>query len=296
MNMNSSTLDNLKSKCGQFQLQNAMLRSLIAATLGGIPGECTGYAAFTVRTLMQSGQYSNMHHAISTIYSANGIKGFYRGIGLSLCTAPLGNFLYIQGMKVSINLFGDNPFGHAMQGFTAQAGGSIIWGPAKRFMELQQMPHTGNSFSKLSLWGKIKSTWKQDGLRGLYRGTLPQYMSFATTNALAFTIKNNLDNRISNPSVLSDIATTATGFSIASVMFNPIDVITTRLQIAELSANPTSSIYIASKQVMQGGINVMWKGSISRAVWLTSRAAITLPIATNLEKLMTPTPETLLTI
>ena len=168
------------------------MQSVVVAALSGLPADALAYPFFTVRTLQQaslSKSTSSVAILKNVTQESGVIKGMYRGFSISALTAVPATGLYLAGMDLSFWLFGSGHLGTAMQGPLAQASASLIWGPGKRFMELQQAAKHGSSFQRLSILGKFSAIYKESGFLGLYQGTLPQYLSFSFCNAIAFWVR-----------------------------------------------------------------------------------------------------------
>lgn len=166
----------------------------------------------------------------------------YKGFSIAALTSVPGAMLYLFGMQLSIELFNDNHVGRLMQGPMARAFGMILCEPATRLIELEQasMNSGGDrAFKNLSVTGKCRFIWKKSGVRGFYRGALPQFCSNSFTDAIGFWLRAQVlecypesQRKNAAPQFLSTIF----GFGFANVVTTPISVIETRLRINEANS------------------------------------------------------------
>ena len=165
--------------------------------------------------------------------------GFYAGFGVQAATSVPGTFLYFEGRKLSISLFGDNYFGQSMQGVLGIACGTALWAPASRVTTLQQASKNSgidNAFNRLALPNQLKSIWKAEGIRGFYRGALPGTLSAAATDAIGSLIQAQIVKRYpidQQKNFSIQLLATWIGYSIATFFLSPIDVCVARTRIAE---------------------------------------------------------------
>lgn len=195
---------------------------------------------------MVSGRYEGLSGTMRKIWSKDGLRGFYRGLGPTifgyLPTWAIYFTVYDQSKTFLANNF--NPTGeedfvnHIMSAMTAgmisTTCTSPLWVVKTRFM-LQSVKdpstrpyrHTGDAFVQI---------YRTEGLRGFYRGLLPSLFG-VTHVAVQFPLyeqfKAWMRERQDNEELLpSTILLCSSGAKmIASVLTYPHEVLRTRLQM-----------------------------------------------------------------
>ena len=130
-----------------------------------------------------------------------------------------------------------------MRGPVAQAFGMLAWAPAARLIMLQQASgntRVKNNFSQLSIWNKSKLIFKENGVRGFYRGALPGYCVSSTLDSIGYWLQSQTIRYYpieTRGNAAPQILTTMFGFGTAAIITAPIDATVARLRIHE--TNPT---------------------------------------------------------
>lgn len=264
---------------------------VVSSCIAGVIGDFVSYPAFNIRTLVQSGKFETIKMAYNAVVQRGFFLGLYRGASISLAVAPAGNFFYLWGMQSSLLIFGNNDFGCTMQGLVAQAYASVIWGPAKRLMELQQMP-SSDRFQKLSVLRKMEHICKHEGVTGFYKGLLPQFISFSGTGMLAFWMKKRWMDYTNkdNLSLTEEFVSTATCFSVAAGLLNPVDVTATLMQVNVADSKTGRKELTAREAFLSLYENKgFYRGAGLRSIWLGSKMATMLMVVKYLEDQPNPT-------
>lgn len=157
--------------------------------------------------------YPNTYRAFITIGKMEGIRGLYRGFGLSvLQVAPLTgiNFMaYKFFCNTTVNAMelqskSEIPalvtfFNGAMAGLISK---SVVYplDLAKKRMQIQgfgeHRKNFGRHFECTGITSCFTETVKREGYRGLYKGMWPSVFKTALTSAMNFCIYDNVNNAI----------------------------------------------------------------------------------------------------
>jgi len=133
----------------QKQKQLSPLESTIAASLAGFTGRIILHPIDTIKARLQvqtvSGSqimqqqthlYSNSLDAMRKIYASEGIRGFYRGLGVSLLFTAPAQTVYLTSYDAAKKYFvkatntgEDNFLIHFASGFAAEAVSCLFWVP-----------------------------------------------------------------------------------------------------------------------------------------------------------------------
>ncbi|MCH9755572.1 MAG: MC/SLC25 family protein [Gammaproteobacteria bacterium] len=264
---------------------SANIISLItAATVSGIPADIASFPFCRVKTVMmtqvgENAQFSSTYQTASNIYKMQGLPGFYRGFSPFLASSIPGSALFFFGVDATQSFLGDSAYSVAAAGFVGQATGSLAWIPGEILKELRQMTTAGQAFQNKSVTELTTHIYKQEGIRGFYRGFLPQLLSFGPFNSIGLSMSAALHKKLlqEEPTTAQSMAINGVSFGFGAGITTPIDVIKTRIQVA--SANPTkfpdrSILGCAENIIKNEGVGTFFSGATSRVGWLGIRQAL----------------------
>lgn len=198
-----------------FYHQNANLANFVCGSMAGGLGTIVVTPVDVIRTRLiaqdNSRGYPNTYRAFLTISQQEGMRGLYRGFGLSvLQVAPLTgiNFMaYKFFCNTTVDIFGLHSkseipalmtfFNGAMAGLIAKA---VVYplDLAKKRMQIQGFSEHRKNFGRHFVCTGIKScfveTIQREGYRGMYKGMWPSVFKTALTSAMNFVVYDNLNN------------------------------------------------------------------------------------------------------
>ncbi|GAB2270100.1 hypothetical protein Dimus_005013 [Dionaea muscipula] len=251
-------------------------REFLWGGVAGAFGEGMMHPVDTLKTRIQSQtilsgsqNQKSVLQMLRTVWAADGLRGFYRGItpGLtgSLATGAT-YFGIIESTKKWIEDSHPSFAGHGahfLAGGIGDALGSFIYVPCeviKQRMQVQGTSSTWSSVTKSPSSGKIprmqmygyytgmfhagQSIWREQGPKGLYTGywsTLARDVPFAGLMVTFYEALKNLNGYgkkqwLSNPdyhasSTLEGLVTGGIAGGLSAYVTTPLDVIKTRLQV-----------------------------------------------------------------
>lgn len=258
-----------------------------AAAISGIPADIIAFPFCRLKTMqMTQGadpstcQFKGTFHAANYVYKTQGLVGFYRGLSPLLLSAVPGNTLFFMGAQLTQNTLGNNIASNVTSGLVGQTMGSLVWVPAEVFKELRQMELIKAELKTMTPVQLARYVYKREGLRGFYKGFIPQLLTFGPFHSIGLTLSNELHQRYApkNTPILTSMIINGFSFGVAAAVTNPCDVIKTRAQVS--AANPTffsENIYIfarTAKVVKKEGATALFAGTGSRVAWLGTRQAL----------------------
>ena len=194
---------------------------------------------WTVQQTTDNGKLLSFRKAFQQIKRTNGLKGFYAGFTVQAVSSAPGAWSYLKGRELSLLIFGDNSAGQLMQGPLGVCCGSLLWSPAITLMISEQSGYNSmvkNDFNHLSLTKKAQYIWKNSGVRGFYRGTLPLVFSFSISDAFGSWAQAKIlqhyptDER---KKLIPQLFSTALAFNMSAILTSPAEIIFARLKLAE---------------------------------------------------------------
>ncbi|XP_021856361.2 uncharacterized protein [Spinacia oleracea] len=295
-------------------------REFFWGALAGGFGEGMMHPIDTVKTRIQSQAIlSGSQHQktvlqmIRTVWAADGLRGFYRGVvpGFtgSLATGAT-YFGVIESTKQWIEESHPNLGGHWAHFFAGGMGdtlGSFIYVPCEVIKQRMQVQGTRDSWSTVisnSQSGKIpgvqmygyynglfhagRSIWKEQGPKGLYAGywsTLARDVPFAGLMVMFYeALKDMTDYGMKKwiPDADYQINSTLEGLVLGGVagglsayVTTPLDVIKTRLQVQGPDLRYKGWFHAIHRTWMIEGAKGVFRGSIPRVIWYVPASALT---------------------
>lgn len=286
----------------------------------GAFGEGMMHPVDTLKTRLQSqaiisGRQSqkNILQMVRSVWAADGLKGFYRGItpGVtgSLATGAT-YFGVIESTKQWIEEVNPNLSGHWSHFIAGAIGdtlGSIVYVPCEVIKQRMQVQGTRSSWSSMLMKENVtqksglqiydyytgmfqagNSIWGQHGLKGLYAGywsTLARDVPFAGLMVTFYEAlkdgtrygKQRLfpgsDMNVNSSFEGLILGGLAGGFS--AYLTTPLDVIKTRLQVQGSTIRYNGWLDALTSIRKTEGLNGMFKGSVPRIMWYIPASALT---------------------
>ncbi|KAK9130889.1 hypothetical protein Sjap_011376 [Stephania japonica] len=268
-------------------LANSWGREFVAGGIGGMAGVVSGYPFDTIRVHLQ--QPSNTKSAfglLCSIVSSQGPLALYRGMGAPFASVTFQNAMVFQVYAELSRALGASPNCNdapsyknvALAGVGTGALQSFLLSPVelvKIRLQLQTSQHLNNhqNHKPKGPVSVIKSIWKIEGIRGMYRGLVITVLRDAPAHGVYFStyeyMREQLQKGIRNSDQESLTPMLVSGglAGVASwVCSYPLDVIKSRLQAQSRSRwdNPPPRymgiLDCFRKSVKEEGYNVLWRG------------------------------------
>ena len=178
------------------------------------------------------------------LYSQEGIRGFYRGWGMtSLMGAPAsGLYFYVfeKSKKVLQSSMG------VSQSFTlsllsaicAELVSCVLWVPIDVIKERMQVMSATQAYHYKNSLDAVRQIFKTDGLRGMYRGYGATVLAFGPFTGISLATYDKLKHMLGlydkKIGVKESILLSATSGMVAGIATNPIDIVKVRLQVQRM--------------------------------------------------------------
>ncbi|KAK3240216.1 hypothetical protein CYMTET_49937 [Cymbomonas tetramitiformis] len=253
--------------------------SIIAAgAISGIIARCVTHPMDTVKARMQVQgpvastalptalgfvKYSGAFDGFKKILRTEGVFGLYRGFGVVLGTVPFASAAYFGGYESAKSLvpLEHGALAYISYGLLAQSCAGLVYTPmdiVKERLQVQQFLQQGASvsgstvqpFNYKGTLDAIGSIFRQDGIRGMFRGYWLQNAAWWPWSIIYFcsyeSTRKQLAHWISNesvdqlPSHWSALAAAGSA-ALATTLTNPIDVVKTRYQTMNIKSGSTAS-------------------------------------------------------
>ncbi|XP_010936483.2 uncharacterized protein [Elaeis guineensis] len=295
-------------------------REFVWGALAGAFGEGMMHPIDTLKTRVQSQAVitgtqaqKNILQMVRTVWVADGLGGFYRGItpGVtgSLATGAT-YFGVIESTKkwleeVNPNLGGH--WSHFIAGAVGDTLGSFVYVPCEVMKQRMQVQGTRKSWSSTVMKGNVSqksgmqmygyytgmfqaghSILKEHGLKGLFAGywsTLARDVPFAGLMVTFYEALKDLtehgrqkfipdaDLRLGSSFEGLVLGGLAGGFS--AYLTTPLDVIKTRMQVQGSAMRYNGWLDAFRSIWVYEGLNGMFRGSVPRIIWYVPASALT---------------------
>ncbi|XP_048330170.2 uncharacterized protein LOC107419042 isoform X2 [Ziziphus jujuba] len=293
-------------------------REFLWGAVAGAFGEGMMHPIDTIKTRIQSqailsGSQKSILQMVRTVWVADGLRGFYRGIAPGVTGSLATGATYfgvIESTRKWIEESHPNLGGlwsHFIAGAVGDTLGSFVYVPCEVMKQRMQVQGTRTSWSSIDMKANVSmkpgvqmydyytgmfqagsSIWKEQGLKGLYAGygsTLARDVPFAGLMVVFYEALKDLTEHgkqkwstNSNFHVSSSLeglvlGGLAGGFS--AYLTTPLDVVKTRLQV-QGSTLRYNGWFDTIRQIWKTeGTKGMFRGSIPRVTWYVPASALT---------------------
>ncbi|XP_059440768.1 uncharacterized protein LOC132173322 [Corylus avellana] len=287
-------------------------REFVWGAIAGAFGEGMMHPIDTIKTRIQSQailsgsqNQKSVLQMVRTVWVADGLKGFYRGIAPGITGSLATGATYFGVIESTKKWIEDSHPGlggywsHFIAGALGDTLGSVVYVPCEVMKQRMQVQGTRAS------WGSVKpgmqmygyytgmfqagcSIWKEQGPKGLYAGywsTLARDVPFAGLMVMFYEAMKNVTEYGKQkwiPNTNYQVNSSMEGFLLGGLaggfsayLTTPLDVIKTRLQV-QGSTTRYNGWFDAIRNVwMAEGTNGMFKGSVPRIAWYIPASALT---------------------
>ncbi|GMH31556.1 hypothetical protein Nepgr_033400 [Nepenthes gracilis] len=304
----------------QFFDLDVVWREFLWGGIAGAFGEGMMHPVDTLKTRIQSQailsgsqNQNSILQMMRTVWAADGLRGFYRGVtpGLtgSLATGAT-YFGFIESAKKWIEKSHPGLGGHwahFLAGGVGDALGSFVYVPCEVIKQRMQVQGTNASWkSVINNANSVKvpgvlmygyytgmlhagcSIWKEQGPRGLYAGywsTLARDVPFAGLMVTFYEALKNLNeygkkkwipnSNYQGSSSLEGLALGGIAGGLSAYVTTPLDVVKTRLQIQGPVLRYNGWLDAIERTWMIEGTKGFFRGSIPRILWYVPASALT---------------------
>ncbi len=306
--------------------RNVAIHSVQLAVSGAVTGALCDIAAhpfynLSNQVMMQGAkpegtQYKGVMDGLPGIYRKDGVKGLFRGLPVVLSAAPPAMGLLFMGMfgtqeaykgskleSWATRKWGTEASSFAVNftsGYMGQIFGSLFFVPSSVISETQQAKGFNATFEKLSMSQTIARVYQMGGIRGFYKGFIPQVASFGTCHALSVPGYKKVHKELEALGYigpLANITSGVLGYAIGSVLTHPLAVAKTRLQVAKINPErfpETNTFSALTGIVKREGVQGLFRGVSARTSFIALRLGVGIPVAgiaqQKLKEIFEPSP------
>ncbi|KAK4526452.1 hypothetical protein GAYE_SCF24G4368 [Galdieria yellowstonensis] len=239
------------------------------------------------RPRSQSLKYYGTFQSLALVWKEEGLRGLWQGITPTIAgliptqTIFFAVYTCMKSTSLSDNELSSPVFIHAYSAATAWLVTSVVTNPLWVVkVRMQAQRYTSNPWRKYDgLLRSFQVIWKEEGIYGLYRGTLAAMLGalgamvqFPIYEAVKNSTSNNtcFDNAASVSSKWNDISpqlsriALASGVSslLSSMTVYPLEVIRSRIQVQDAQTRNSyrGIVDCISKMLRQEGVLAFYKG------------------------------------
>ncbi|CAJ2661254.1 unnamed protein product [Trifolium pratense] len=276
----------------EYVVKNNVGREFVAGGFGGTAGIITSYPFDTLRVMQQQSGNASAIGILKNLLAKDGPTALYRGMAVPLASVGFQNAMIFQSYTIFTRICSPSNSSNgppsltnvALGGLGAGALQSILICPVELVKIRMQLQKNIDYFSKnkrITPMNLAKSIWKNEGIRGIYRGFGITVLRDAPAHAFYFGTyeylreklhpgcRENCQESVSTMFIAGGLA------GISSWIFNyPTDVIKTRLQAQTSSSMKYKGILDCTlKIIKEEGSIVLWRGlgaTIAKAFVMSS--------------------------
>lgn len=261
-------------------------------------------------------KYTSLFDGFKQIIKADGSKGLFRGLPAVLQMGPVGSGLFFMGMFGTQEAYKGSTLEdwakanqkndqikmavNSASGLMGQLFAQLVFTPSSVVSECQQAKGFNPKFETLSLRATLREIYRLEGMRGFYKGLIPQAISFGSCHAISVPVYQELKARFAEKgydSRSADICAGMLGYAFGSVATQPLAVAKTRLQVAKINPELFPERNTASTLagiVRREGVKALFDGTVARGSFVAFRLGVGIPVAgmlkTEYDKLTADSP------
>ncbi|KAM0245407.1 hypothetical protein ACHAQJ_010571 [Trichoderma viride] len=180
----------------------------IASALGGAATSFLSNPIWVVKTRMLAsdkgakGAYPSMWSGFKTIYTTEGIRGLYRGLGVSMIGVshgavqfavyePAKRFYFARRKRMGTDNGRMTTEATVLISSAAKLIAGAVTYPYQVLRSRLQIYSADEKFGK-GFRGVVRMTWKQEGIRGFYRGLIPGVVRVMPSTWVTFLVYENV--------------------------------------------------------------------------------------------------------
>ncbi|XP_055827692.1 mitochondrial arginine transporter BAC2 [Solanum dulcamara] len=253
-------------------------KEFVAGGFGGIAGLISGYPLDSIRVRQQNSKSGSAFNVFRHVVSKEGPLSLYRGMAAPLASVTFQNAMVFQIYATLSRTFdrsipsSDPPSykGVALGGTAAGAIQSLIMSPVELVKIQLQLQSKTNQATRLK--GPIDVTrriFRQEGLRGIYRGLTITVLRDAHSHGLYFWVYEYTKEQLhpgcrknGQESYQTMLIAGGLAGAVSWISCYPLDVVKTRLQAQSesKSAKYCSIVDCFRQSVRNEGHGVLWRG------------------------------------
>eukprot|EP01128_Nolandella_sp_AFSM9_P003944 TRINITY_DN1735_c1_g1_i1.p1 TRINITY_DN1735_c1_g1~~TRINITY_DN1735_c1_g1_i1.p1 ORF type:complete len:350 (+),score=47.72 TRINITY_DN1735_c1_g1_i1:73-1050(+) len=245
----------------------------------------------TMKTRLQmqeagSQLYTGTGDAFRKTLRREGVRGLYRGIGANLFGILPAQTAYISTLEYTRSAVSPHiefqPLRNLVAGGIASCASSLFGVPMDVISQRQMMQGTaGSTHQYKNVWHAVKSIFKAEGIKGLYRGYGATLVTYAPSSATWWgtyglvkpIIWPFLEERSSSLMYIAPALCGMISAFCAALVTNPLDVAKTRLQVetrgTEVSGKRASNIFSTMLSIYRKeGLVKLWTKGLSARLGL----------------------------
>ncbi|EPQ51095.1 mitochondrial carrier [Gloeophyllum trabeum ATCC 11539] len=254
--------------------------SLVAGGLAGTSVDLLFFPIDTVKTRLQSSQ---------GFLRAGGFKGIYKGVGSVVVGSAPGAAVFFctyDTLKQTLPLHGNlAPVNHLVSASIGEVAACLIRVPTE-VIKTRVQTSTYGALASSSL-STAQLVWRNDGLKGFYRGfgsTIMREIPFTSLQfplyeLLKLKLSDFLDRRPLHAHEAAVCGSVAGG--VAAALTTPLDVLKTRvmLDLRDPSKHSMPSLTMRLKQIYTAeGVGALFSGVVPRTLWISAGGAVFLGV------------------
>src|SRR3990167_6841781 len=197
-------------------------------------------------------------------FRADGIKGLYRGFGVTVLVGGPATGLYFYTYEKSKQLLGSltgmqgSFFLGFLSGMVAETVSCVLWVPIDVVKERQQVMTLLKTYNYRNTLDAMRQISEREGLRSLYRAYGATILSFGPFTGISMAtydkLKDWLVKDVSKQSYWQSFLLSAVSGVAASVVTHPMDIVKVRMQVqrAENKGQPLEQGRFGYRNVFHG--------------------------------------------
>ncbi|KAI8617125.1 mitochondrial carrier domain-containing protein [Chytriomyces sp. MP71] len=265
------------------------METIIASVIASVATRVVVHPLDSLKVRVQNATTPGTRSLVAVLRSTRDFRSLYNGISVTLCLGAPGLAVFLstyEGAKAvcaaRLGLAPDAVVTHAIAGTVAESVSGAIWTPME---VLKSKLQVDTGVSAVETMGLARSIYREEGLRGFFRGYFVTLGVFIPQSVIYFTIYEQckMISRNHSESVspfVGYLVSSGIASTISASLSNIFDVVKTRIQVAsQTNYDSTSVIAVASKMYREeGGLMAFSRGISARVISLVPATMLSMTI------------------
>eukprot|EP01035_Chromulina_nebulosa_P018562 gene18562-24285_t len=285
--------------------------NLLGSSTAGFIGRLICHPIDTAKSRLQSiefSSYNNTYAILRSTFKEEGFSGLYRGFGIVSVGGIPGTCIYLTVYDTSKDKLKEykvpSVLAYSCSGIIAEICCCVLFVPVdviKERLQVQSLSQIKNQILYKGSIDAVNKIWKNEGLRGIYKGYGATVLSYSPFSALYFLLYEETKSFVlpryskltdlneDNISFSNALICSAFAGSVASYVTSPLDMAKLRLQVQRGGSYTSQIAYtglydILSRVYISEGFKGLFRGAMARVLYHAPSTAITMAVFEECKK------------
>ncbi|ORY53238.1 mitochondrial carrier [Rhizoclosmatium globosum] len=268
-----------------------MLDTILYSSIAAFVTRLIVHPLDTIKTRVQNGTTEQSRSIISVLRSTKHLGSLYNGISVTLALSVPGLAVYLSTYELAKRNVGlafsrdgvtpaNNVFVHALAGTAAECLSGFLWTPMEVMKSKLQVETTATGGTSATM-DLAKRIYREEGMRGFFRGYFITLGVFIPQTVIYFVAYEQLKSYSLTqpiPHFVGYLGSAAIASTLSSSISNVLDVVKTRIQVANDPQYNRMWNVAVDMYRNEGGVSAFTRGVTARVVSIVPSSMLSMTI------------------